>query len=201
VSQLDEHLFFFGKVAAEIAKTGKFTSEVESNLAAVWKADEAWIRSFLASEVEPAAPEPEEPVEEPTEIIEEVAEVEPESKMEVEVAAEVAAEAPETEVVEPAEITTEEKPEVEDVAMEGVIDEPAAEAQEAFEIPAAAVPEAMVVPVEPALNKENTDFVIAEAVKTVSSKLGEQSMDSAVEAKFEGLAPKDLNVVQPSDLA
>ena len=52
VSQLPENLFFFGTVAAEIAKTGKFTDEVESKLAAVWKADEAWLRALLAGEVE-----------------------------------------------------------------------------------------------------------------------------------------------------
>jgi hypothetical protein len=73
--QNPDHLFFFGKVAAEIAKSGKFTNEVESNLAMVWKADEAWIRSFLAGEVELPKPEepaaPEEPMEQ-AEIVEEI---------------------------------------------------------------------------------------------------------------------------------
>jgi hypothetical protein len=197
LTQLEESRFYFGTVAAAFAKTGKFTNEVESNLAAVWKADEAWIRSFLAGEIEPAKPEePEAPVEEePVEPAEIVAEVEAEEPtMEVE-AAEVAAEAPAAEVEEPVEVATEEKPEaMEDVVEETVVveaEQPTVAAEGIF-VPESAEPVAF--------DKENSDNVIAEAVKTVSAKLGEQQSASPV-APFEGLAPKDLNIGQPLNLA
>merc|ERR1719299_184592 len=184
VSQLPENLFF-GTVAAEIAKTGKFTDEVESKLAAVWKADEAWLRALLAGEVEPAKPEepeaPEEPVEQSENVeaaVAEEVEIAEEPTMEAEVAAEA--------------------PEIDDVAMEGAVEEPAFQAEEPAVPPMSAegyyVPEAVVS--EPAFNKENTADVIADAVKTVSSKLGEQAADPV--APVEGLAPKDLNVTQRS---
>jgi len=121
-----------------------------------------------------------------------------------EAAAEVAVEAPVTEVVEPAEIVTEEKPEVDDVAMEGVFEQPVVEAPEPFvhvDTEGSHMPESMEEIVsETALDKENTANMIAfeDAVKTVSAKIGEQSVDAA---PFEGLAPKDLNLAQPLDLA
>jgi hypothetical protein len=196
VSQLPENLFFFGTVAAEIAKTGKFTDELESKLAAVGKADEAWLRALLAGEVEPAKPEepeaPEEPVEQSENVeaaVAEEVEIAEEPTMEAEVAAEVVAE------------VAAEAPEIDDVAMEGAVEEPAFQAEEPAVPPMSAegyyVPEAVVS--EPAFNKENTADVIAEAVKTVSSKLGEQAADPV--APVEGLAPKDLNVTQPFGLA
>jgi len=208
LSQHEEQFFLFGKVGAELAKSGKFTPEVESNLAMVWKADEAWIRSLLASEVElPKPEEPEAPMEQVEETVEaETVEEAPEAaveaegtKDEVEVPAEVVAEAPAeapvpevaadlSEVVETKDVpfdVMEDKPEVEDVAMEETVHQPAA-----------ADPMAQFM-AETAFNNENTAQEIAEAVKTVSAKLGEQSVDSAVE----GLAPKDLNLVQPLDLA
>merc|ERR1719387_2943413 len=86
---------------------------------------------------------------------------------------------PVPEVVEPTEVI-EEKPVFEDVAMEDVVHETA----EAAEV----VPDAMEDLVA-AINKENTAQEIAEAVKTVSSKLGEQSTDGPTD----GLAPlRDL---------
>jgi hypothetical protein len=198
LSQREEQFFFFGTVVAELAKSGKFTAEVESNLAMVWKADEAWIRSLLAGEVEPAKPEePEAPMEN-VETVEaetiEVAEADVEledPKPEAEVVAEVAAEAPVEapvpevatdlpEVVEPIEVF-EEKPMNEDVAMEDLVQMTAEPAE-------IAVPDAMQDLVS-AINKENPAQEIA--AKMVSSKLGEESIDNA----FEGLAPKDLNVV------
>jgi hypothetical protein len=197
LSLRDEQLFFFGTVCAELAKSGKLTSEVESNVAMVLTADEAWIRSFLAGELAPAkAEEPEEP-EAPVEQMEtveaepvtEAADMEleePSKPAEVEVAAEVAAEAPEAEVVEPIEVAVEEKPE--DFAiMEDVVEAAPVE-----------VPDPMEELVSE-LNTENTANVIADAVKTVSSKLGEQSADVA--APLVGLVPQDLNVVQSLDLA
>jgi len=48
---------------------------------------------------------------------------------------------------------------------------------------------------EPVFDKENP--MIAEAVKTVASKLGEQSIGSAVDC----LSPQNLNVAQSLDLA
>jgi hypothetical protein len=199
LSQNPEHLFFFGKVVAEISKSDKFTNEVESSLATVWKADEAWIRSFLAGEVElPKPEEPEAPEEQmeqaeivEAEIIDEAKNVEEvdESNKEESIIEEAVAEAP----------VVEEKPEA-DIAMEDV-HEAAAEAENPVANADAGihVPESMEELVsEPALNKENTADVIEEAVKTVSSKLGEPSADPA---PVEGLAPKDLNVVQPFGLA
>merc|ERR1719305_760966 len=100
LSQSEEQFFLFGKVGAELAKSGKFTPEVESNLAMVWKADEAWIRSLLASEVE--LPKPEEP-EAPMEQVEEAVEAEG-TKDEVEVLAEVVAEGTKDEVEVLAEV-------------------------------------------------------------------------------------------------
>jgi hypothetical protein len=205
--QNPDHLFFFGKVAAEIAKSGKFTNEVESNLAMVWKADEAWIRSFLAGEVELPKPEepaaPEEPMEQ-AEIVEEIIDEAKNVEEVVETAeVELDGSTKEESFIEEAVVeapVVEEKPEA-DIAMEDV-PETAVEA----EIPIANadaegfhVPESMEELVsESALNKENTADAIAEAVKTVSSKLGEQSADPA---PLEGLAPKDLNVVEPVGLA
>jgi len=191
LSELPEQHFIFGKVASELVKTGKSSAEVESKLAVVWKADEAWIRSLLAGEIElPKPEEPEQPEEQPVEleqpaepaeaetaIMEEVemADVDTEEKPEVEVA---------TEVVEPVEVSTEETAGAEPVAMDDVVDNTVILADE---------------PIENAVNKENTADVIADAVKTISSKLGEQSVESA--APVEGLAPKDLNVVQPMEFA
>merc|ERR1719420_1379261 len=118
-------------------------------------------------------------------------------KDEVEVPAEVVAEAPAeapvpevaadlSEVVEPKEVpfeVMEDKPEVEDVAMEETVYQP----------PAAEPADPMAAFLsETAMNDENTTQQFADAVKTVSAKLGEQSVDSAVE----GLAPKDLHQVE-----
>jgi len=207
LSQSEEQFFLFGKVGAELAKSGKFTPEVENNLAMVWKADEAWVRSLLAGEVELPKPEPEEP-EAPMEQVEEIVEAETAAatetadievegpKDEAEVAAEVAAEAeapvpdapvPEvaadlSEVMEPkpAEVVEEKFQVFEDAAMQGVVQEP--ESIQEF------VSESAII-------KENTTHnMIQEAV---SAKLGEQSIDSAVES----LAPENLNMVQPLDLA
>jgi S-DNA-T family DNA segregation ATPase FtsK/SpoIIIE len=211
LSQREEKFFFFGTVVAELAKSGKFTAEVESNLVMVWNADEAWIRSFIAGEVEPAKPEePEAPMEQVENVEEavEVAETPELEAKEAEVAAEVAPEAPVpevaadlTEVVETSEVvepTVEETPEVEDVAMEGA--EPAVEEQLVGNVglEGSYEPQSMekFVP-ESAINNENTANVIAEAVKTVASKIGEQSTDIAAD----GFVPKDLNWVAPSDLA
>jgi hypothetical protein len=212
LSQHEEQFFLFGKVGAELAKSSNFTEEVENNLAMVSKADEAWVRSLLAGEVE--LPKPEEP-EAPMEQVEEVeaetveeatekADVEVEApKDEVEVAAEVAAEAPVPEVaanltevvepnavVEPAEVTEEKV--YEDVAMADVMGQFAAEVG-AVEGAPAYIQEFVS---EPVINKENP--MIAEAVKTVSAKLGEQPVESAADGP---MSPKDLNAVQPLGLA
>ena len=106
-----------------------------------------------------------------------------------------------TEVVETSEVvesTVEETPEVEDVAMEGA--EPAIEEQLVGNVglEGSYEPQSMekFVP-ESAINNENTSNVIAEAVKTVASKIGEQSTDIVAD----GFVPKDLNWVAPADLA
>lgn len=197
LSQLDESLFFFGKVAAELAKCDQFTDEVEGNLALVWKAEEAWIRSFLAGEVEPAKPEEPEQAEEPApiaevEAVEETveAEVEPEQNMEIEAGAEVAAEIQPETVVETAE-ASEEKVEVfEDVAMTGVVEDVAVAAEESIEI----------VDAQGLINNENAEAALAEAaMKAVASKLGEPSSEDAT--PMASLVPKDLNVVQQTEFA
>merc|ERR1719281_735697 len=117
------------------------------------------------------------------ETVEEVEAPKPEEEAVAEVAAEAPVEAPipevatdlpaavePTEVVEPQDVIEEKI--FEDVAMEDVV-------HQTFE---AAEPMQDFVS---AINKENTANEIADAVKMVSSKLGEQSTDSAVE----GLAP------------
>jgi len=139
----------------------------------------------------------EEIVEAETAAATETADIEVEGpKDEAEVAAEVAAEAeapvpdapvPEvaadlSEVMEPkpAEVVEEKFQVFEDAAMQGVVQEP--ESIQEF------VSESAII-------KENTTHnMIQEAV---SAKLGEQSIDSAVES----LAPENLNMVQPLDLA
>jgi len=40
-------------VAAELAECPHFSDEVQSNLALIWKAGEAWIRFWLAGKVQP----------------------------------------------------------------------------------------------------------------------------------------------------
>jgi len=133
----------------------------------------------------------------------EVAETAELEAKEAEVAAEVVPEvaADLTEVVETSEVvepTVEETPEVEDVAMECA--EPAVEEQLVGNVglEGSYEPQSMekFVP-ESAINNENTANVIAEAVKTVASKIGEQSTDIAAD----GFVPKDLNWVAPADLA
>jgi hypothetical protein len=208
VSQREEQFFLFGAVCAELAKSGKFTTEVESGLAMIWKADEAWIRSFLAGELELPKPEEPEAPEEQMETVEaeiveeetvkEVAEEEVEvAEAEVEAAeikapeADVHLEEPKPDEVEVAAGVAAESPkaEVEDFAiMEDVVEDAPVE-----------VPQPMEELVQETLGTENTATMIEEAVKTVSSKLGEQSADVA--APLEGLVPKDLNLVQPTDLA
>jgi len=80
----------------------------------------------------------------------------------------------------PAEVVEEKFQVFEDAAMQGVVQEP--ESIQEF------VSESAII-------KENTTHnMIQEAV---SAKLGEQSIDSAVES----LAPENLNMVQPLDLA
>merc|ERR1712124_244661 len=89
-----------------------------------------------------------------------------------------------TEVVAPAVIMEEKV--FEDVAMQefqAMVNETVAEVVQPESIP------------EPVFDKENP--MIAEAVKTVASKLGEQSIGSAVDC----LSPQNLNVAQSLDLA
>merc|ERR1719395_42995 len=96
LSQHEEQFFLFGKVGASLAKSGKFTEEVEGHLAMVWKAEEAWVRMLLGGEVELPTPEPEEP-EAPMEQVETVEEATETAEAEM---PEVVAE----EVVEPTEV-------------------------------------------------------------------------------------------------
>ena len=48
---LDKSLSY-GRVAAELAECPHFSDEVQSNLALIWKAGEAWIRFWLAGKIQ-----------------------------------------------------------------------------------------------------------------------------------------------------
>jgi hypothetical protein len=211
LSQLPDHEFIFGKVASMLAANGHFGEEVETNLSAVWKADEAWTRSLLAGEVKPPEPEPE-AIEEPA-AAEPEAVIEPEAVMDavMEPEAVMEAEAPaqnaEVGMVETAENKTEEMNVTEVAAKSPLliqepqvvqeppfVQEPAVVHYPAIQEPAVFEDPTMQVP-----DKENATIADA-GTMPFAKQLGEPPAMHV--SAVEGLAAKDVNVQpMPMDLA
>lgn len=168
------------------AANGLFSDEVETNFAAVWKADESWTRSLLAGEVKP--PEPEIPEE-------------PEAVMEVEAETAEEPEAPaEPEVENAAELTVDETKQTKVLSPEPFVQSMAVQEPLAAEEPAPF----QQPPMMEVINKENATNIFEDAVKMPFAKqLGAQS--PTLISAAEGLAPKDVNAqpidVQPMEFA